>query len=231
MRGVAINVGANTSLPGFRGPIRPDGTFTYVPIPERKPTRRPVPTYADLELPIPIPESHRGTRVHLDPTFAEYPGCAAYTYGDEHVVKAAPISDLSAGEYLFFYATLTTVDEPDREWIAAEWGAYLIGHFRLAEDPCVGAHEREMTDAERRRYDTNAHLSRETVDARVLVRGDPEGSRLYRTAAPLSHAQAGGRPGELLLEHTTDSGRGPWWRRPLRIPDVAPILDAVPTPP
>ncbi|MEF8856839.1 MAG: hypothetical protein V5A16_05395, partial [Haloplanus sp.] len=42
-RAVAINVGANTTLPGFRGPVRPDGRFAYVPIPEREPTADPVP--------------------------------------------------------------------------------------------------------------------------------------------------------------------------------------------
>jgi hypothetical protein len=45
MRGVAVNVGANTNEPGFRGPIYADGSFEYVPIPERDPT----PPAADLD--------------------------------------------------------------------------------------------------------------------------------------------------------------------------------------
>ncbi|KYH26141.1 hypothetical protein HAPAU_12350 [Halalkalicoccus paucihalophilus] len=63
-RAVAINVGANTSLPGFRGTIYPDGRFEYVPIPEHEPVREPVPTYADLELPIEVPDSLLDRRVH-----------------------------------------------------------------------------------------------------------------------------------------------------------------------
>jgi hypothetical protein len=111
-RAVAINVGANSSLPGFRGPIYPDGTAVYVPIPEREPTTADatVPTYADLDLPIEIPTEHRDTDLHLDPSFAEYPHCADYTYGDEHGVKAAPLLDLTAGDLVCFYATLRTVD-------------------------------------------------------------------------------------------------------------------------
>lgn len=34
-RAVAINVAANANLPGFRGPLFPDGTFECVSIPER----------------------------------------------------------------------------------------------------------------------------------------------------------------------------------------------------
>jgi len=37
----------------------------------------------------------------------EYPCCGRYTYGDEHGVKAAPLAELSAGDYVFFYATLS----------------------------------------------------------------------------------------------------------------------------
>ena len=43
-RAVALNVGANTNEPGFRGPIRADGRFTFVPIPESQPTVEPPPT-------------------------------------------------------------------------------------------------------------------------------------------------------------------------------------------
>jgi hypothetical protein len=51
MRSVAINVGANTNEPGFRGPIYDDGRFEYVPIPESEPIdpEATVPTYGDLD--------------------------------------------------------------------------------------------------------------------------------------------------------------------------------------
>ncbi|PSP78102.1 hypothetical protein BRC81_08630 [Halobacteriales archaeon QS_1_68_20] len=224
-RSVAINVGANTSLPGLRGPIYPDGRFTYLPIPEREPTAEPVPTYADLaaelDLPFPIPEDLADRQVHLDPSFREYPLCESTTYGDEHGVKAGPISELAAGDYLLFYATLSTVETSDREWITPDWGVYLIGAIRLADDPVTGEQYRDLPPAERERYADNAHCKRETFDARVLVRGDPADSGLFERAVPLSAPDGGATANPVVTELAGDSGRGPWWRRVLRFDPAA----------
>lgn len=224
MHGVAINVAANTTLPGFRAPIHPDGSFTYVPIPEREPTDEPVPTYADLDLPFDVPAELRDRRVHHDPAFAGTHGAETYTYGDEHGVKAGPLSELSAGDWLLFYATLSTAgrgalgvrDEPaPADWQAPQWGAYLIGAFRLAVDPVTGEQFGDLPPAERERFRENAHLRRTEFDAKVLLAGDPEESRLFDRAVPLSSREAGSDPNRLVTECSEDSGRGPWWRRPL----------------
>ena len=218
-RGVAINVGANTNLPGVRGPIYPDGAFEYVPIPEREPTAEAVPTYADLGLDDLVPGDALDDPVHLDPTVAEYPRCDRYTYGDEHGVKAGPLTDLTADDYVFFYATLSTV-EPDGadpvDWIAPDWGAYVIGHFRLARDPLTGEEYRALPESERSWFDVNAHVRRERFDARVLLAGAPDASALYDRAVPLSSRTAGSDANRLVTELSSDSGKGPWWRRPMR---------------
>ena len=214
---VAINVAANTTLPGFRGPIYPDGSFTYVPIPEREPTAGPVPTYGDLagelDLPFPIPDELLDRQVHLDPAFAEYPFCDCATYGDEHGVKAGPISVLSPGDWLLFYATLTTYGEPERDWITPEWGAYLIGGHRIAEIH-TGESYRELPAKARERFASNAHCKRETFDAEVLVLGD-DASGLFDRAIPLS-AGSGATANRVVTDLAGDSGEGPWWRRVLR---------------
>jgi hypothetical protein len=212
MRAVAINVGANTNEPGFRGPVFPDGSFEYIPIPESESTVETVPTYGDLapHLQTPIPDEIAETGVHLDPEFPEYPCCERYSYGDEHGVKAGPLAELSAGEYVYFYATLS-VAEP-AEWLPPAWGAFLIGQFRLDRDPAT-PETREAVDAH---FHNNAHYKRERFDARVLLAGDPEESRLYERAVPLSTPAGGTEASELVTEHSEDSGRGPWWRRPLR---------------
>jgi len=70
-RAVAINVAANTNLPGRRGPVYPDGSFRYVPIPEREQTAEPVPTYSDLDLTPYVPDDAVDLPVHLDPEFAD----------------------------------------------------------------------------------------------------------------------------------------------------------------
>jgi Nucleotide modification associated domain 3 len=214
-RAVAINVGANTSLPGFRGPIYPDGRFEYVPIPEREPVREPVPTYADLELPIEVPDSLLDRRVHLDPSFAEYPRCEAYTYGDEHAVKAGPLSELEAGDVVLFYATLSTVGEDPAPWITPDWGAYVIGSFVLAAEPVSGEEYLALSEAERAPFASNAHCKRAVFDAEVLLVGEPERSGLRDRALALSGGR-GSEPNRIVTDLSSDSGRGPWWRRPLR---------------
>lgn len=223
MRGVAINVGANTNEPGFRGPIRDDGRFTYVPIPEGEPTREEPPTYADLDLDLPfeIADGVLETPVHLDPEFADYPECERYTYGDPFGVKARPLLELAKGDYALFYATLTHHGDDPADWITPDWGAYLIGHFRLARDPIEGDGYAALADAEREAFANNAHLRREPFDARVLLRGAADGSRLYDRAIPLSGRERGVDANRLVTELSADSGKGPWWRRPLRFDEAA----------
>jgi hypothetical protein len=222
MPAVAINVGANTNEPGFRGPVRPDSSFAFVPIPESEPTAEPVPTYGDLApaLAVDLPAAVHETPVHLDPTFAGYPHCADYTYGDPHGVKAGPLGDLSAGDVVYFYATLSVTAPAD--WLPPEWGAFLIGEFRLARDPLTPAGEMDaLSPTDRDRFAANAHLRRAEFDARVLLAGDPDESRLYERAVPLSRPAGGTEPSALVTDLASDSGRGPWWRRPLRFEDGA----------
>lgn len=217
MRSVAVNVGANTNEPGFRGPIYADGTFEYIPIPESEPTRTDadVPTYGELDLRTDV-RSVAETPVHLDPTFAGVHGCTSYTYGDPHGVKARPLSGLVAGDYVFFYATLSTVPSDPAPWIAPTWGAYIIGQFRLACDPVSGDEFGDLPADEREPFAANAHLKREPFDASVLLAGDPDGSGLYETALPLSSREAGVDANRLVTALSSDSGNGPWWRRPMK---------------
>lgn len=226
MRAVAINVGANTNAPGFRGPVHPDGDFTFLPIPESEPTRERVPTYGDLApgLDVDLPAGVEDTPVHLDPTFAGYPACEAYTYGDPHPVKAGPLGDLSAGDLVYFYATLSVAAPAD--WLPPDWGVFLVGRFRLARDPLTPAGDRDaLAPADLERFATNAHLRRAEFDARVLLVGDPEGSMLFDRAVPLSRPTAGTAASDIVTDLSSDSGRGPWWRRPLRFDaDAATVL-------
>jgi len=216
MRSVAINIGANTNEPGFRGPLFPDGSFEYIPIPESKDTAEPVPTYGDLDLETDV-GSVADRPVHFDPEFPEVGG-ERYTYGDEHGVKAGPLSDLSAGDYLFFYATLTTGERP--AWAPPAWGAFVVGHFRLAQDPVTGEAFRDHSVAEQDRFASNAHVKRDPFDARVLILGDPDESRLYDTVVPLSKPSGGTDANRLVTDRSSDSGKGPWWRRPMRFDEA-----------
>lgn len=220
VRAVAINVAANTNVPGFRGPVHPDGRFEYIPIPESKPVREQVPTYGDLDpfLETEIPSALTSTPVHLDPEFPEYPFGDRYTYGDEHGVKVGPLSALTPGDYVIFYATLSTVPASGERpaWLPPEWRAFVIGHFRLAREPVTGTAYDRLPDTARAIFANNAHVKREAFDARVLLAGAPDASRLYDRVVPLSADTAGADPGDLIVDHSSDSGAGPWWRRPHR---------------
>jgi len=235
-RSVAVNVAANTDIPGFRGPIHPDGSFTYVPIPEREPTRgdADVPTYADLDLPFPVPADVADTPVHLDPEFAEYTRCERYSYGDDYGVKARPIAGLDPGDSLYFYATLAVrergfdpgtppgsgVDAAARaDWIAPEWGAYLIGELRVDRVVDGDAYP-DIGPETRAALANNAHVKREPVDAEVFVVGTGA-SGLFDRAVPLSASESGSDANRLVTGLSSDSGRGPWWRRPLRFDAAA----------
>jgi hypothetical protein len=215
-RAVAINVAANTNQPGVRGPIFPDGGFEYLPIPESESTKRRVPTYAELETTVELPNGADELPVHLDPEFAEYPCCERYTYGDPFGVKARPLLSLTAGDYVFFYATLSTAGEPNREWISPDWGTYVIGQFRLARDPISSEAFAELPAETRAVFENNAHLKREEFDAKVLVEGRKDESGLYETAIPLSSPEAGATANRIVTELSSDSGKGPWWRRPMK---------------
>ena len=214
-RSVAINVGANTNAPGVRGPIYPDGSFEFVPIPESEPVREPVPTYDDIQVSIEIPNDRVEMPVHFDPEFAELDPGERYTYGDPYGVKARPLLDLEEGDLVAFYATLDFHGEDAPDGICPDWGAYIIGRFRLARDPIAGEAYETLPAETRALFRNNAHVKRETFDARVLLHGNPDDSGLLETAIPLSNA-SGTEPNRLVAGVSSDSGKGPWWRRPLR---------------
>lgn len=246
-RSVAINIAANTNEPGFRGPVYPDGSFEFVPIPEPEPLlslsetpdSQPVPTYADLELSFSVPDTLGATPVHSDPEFAGVHGATATTYGDPYGVKAGPIAELRPGDSLYFYATLSlrprdwrgptddsdgriqttgvgSVAEPVDADLPPEWGAYLIGEMRVAE--VIEPDDRAAVPAQ---FDTNAHVQRETFDARVLVRGLQPESGLFDRVLPLSTPERGTEANPIVTELSSDSGKGPWWRRPMRFDETA----------
>lgn len=229
VRSLAINVAANTNLPGVRGPIYPDGSFLYLPIPEREPTVGSVPTYSDLldrlpPLPFEFPSSARDRRVHLDPEFADYPFCERYTYGDEHDLKARPIAELDPGDWLLFYATLTRHDPPAGiatgepvEWVSDDWGAYLIGAFEV-DRIHTGEEYAALPTADREPLSNNAHVKRDPIDAKIFVVGTDR-SRLFDRAIPLSDPRDGTTANRIVTDLSNDSGKGPWWRRRLWFDD------------
>ncbi|QWC18599.1 hypothetical protein [Halorubrum sp. 2020YC2] len=261
-RALAVNVAANTNQPGFRGPVYPDGSFAYVPIPEPAPTLprgqfpvdEPLPTYGDLDFPFAVPAGLRDAAVHADPEFPGVHGRERATYGDPHGVKAGRIADLEPGDRLLFYATLSlrphdwagpggerpgdaAADERDGAWLrergvavdddlAPDWGAYLFAGLRIERVLSGGDEEGDGGGVVDRvtaaaAAPTNAHLKRDPFDARVVAVGDPAASGLFDRVVPLSAPDDGSEANRLVTGLSSDSGKGPWWRRPMAFDEAA----------
>jgi alcohol dehydrogenase YqhD (iron-dependent ADH family) len=62
---------------------------------------------------------------------------------------------------------------------------------------------------------TNAHLKRDPFDARVVAVGDPAVSGPFDRVVPLSAPDAGSEANRIVTDLSSDSGKGPWWRRPM----------------
>lgn len=228
MKSVAINVAANDDDPGNRGPIFSDGSFEYIPIEETVSDAVVEPTYTQLGVADYVPDNKRKAVAHFDPEFPEIDFGQNYTYGDRHGTKVNRLKSLQAGDVLFFYGTFDYwgEDSPDYKWIADGWAAYLFGHFTLAQDPVTGDDYLNSSADEREPFANNAHVRREPFDAEILILGDEDRSRLYDTAIPLGN---GIEANNIVTELSSDSGKGPWYRRVMEFDAdaTAKLLEAV----
>lgn len=188
MQALLLRVGTDSGTGGGLGPIYPDGTFDYVPIPESHDTAE-TRSYLDLDdsrgnpLADHVGEEHRADKVHWDPEFE------TYTYGDP-THKRSQLAELEEDDLLIFYAGLKPSDGTDHPRL------YVIGYFTVA-----AVHDlAEMSEVERAdlldRLDNNAHAKRSGLSAEakhpeqdafpVIVEGKPAESRLLDQARPLS---------------------------------------------
>jgi len=133
-KGVAINVGVNTNPEwgGFRGPIFSDGSFEFIHIPWKD-------KYGMIEPPpkkydeMPYSEYVPQWVKKLYPYVLVSPNFNNCTYASTRGAPAnKPILELGPGDYLLFYATLKWDERGNREeWINPDWGAYIVGFFKI----------------------------------------------------------------------------------------------------
>jgi hypothetical protein len=187
---VVLNVGASTKDLGIRGPIFEDGRFAFVPIPETQGELGT--TYRDLGLSKYVPETCANLVAHNDPEFE------TFTYGHAmRVGDVKPLRALQPGDFLFFMATLDFrgPEQTRTKWINPNWGAYLIGFFRIQ-------HIIEGTEFENARpeikqlFARNAHLEDGHFDVDWAIKGDLNSAKL-KIAVPLSDPAEGKLPNQL----------------------------------
>lgn len=177
MRIALLRVGIDRGCGGTLGPLFPDGSFEFLPIPERHPTSRPV-TYGALldskgnslssYFPGKRADRMKSVPAHLDPDFA------GLTYGDATSVKSS-LATLEPGDLLVFYAGLAGWN-----WDCPP-ALYLIGYFVVAR----AARFTEYAPESRARLLASSphyyHPS-ELRDRTLFVCGTPDSRRFARAA-------------------------------------------------
>lgn len=177
-KALLLRVGIDRGAGGALGPIFPDGTFEYVPIPEEAATRSTL-TYATL------PGRHRrslaavlplrlAARVpHVDPDFA------LVTYGDAAPRKCRQLLRLRPGDLLAFYAGLAPRPAEDRPRL------FAIGYLTVQHVHDLRSRDLDRPDLQRR-FGRTAHFLRRPRDRHLaLVEGKPGASKLLVRAVPL----------------------------------------------
>ena len=172
MAAFLANVGVNAGH-AARSPLRDDGTFELIPIPERVPWRPPMLRYRDLAL-AGVPATWRTRAVHLDPDLTG----ATPTYGDNcrSAGRAFSLRRAEPGDLIVFMARL----HPPTFGLV---GCLAVGDIRadVANEPGAGW------------WDENAHVRRARAHGdwnSFWVFKGTEGTRLLERAEPFGREQA-----------------------------------------
>ena len=205
------NVGANASH-RFAGPIFPDGSFEFLPIPEDRDLPGPhAVRYRDLtsyryperDLEEYVPGRLWDRPAHNDPEFE------TFTYGDncETSPRAASLKRLELGDFLFFIARLRQQPghartPPLRQ--QEESGFYLVGFLEI-EEVLRDVRSRPADDVISR-FQANAHVRRGLTEAKLwdrfwVFRGSRR-SRRFPRAVPVTR--------ELADRVFTSADGSPW---------------------
>lgn len=176
-----LRVGIDLGCGGTLGPIFPDDTFEYVPIPEnpqyvspRSVYYRDLPARRGGTLAQYVPGRYREAAAHYDPEFE------TFTYGDPTRNKRAQLLRLDDGDLLIFYAGLRPVGS------RAASRLYIIGYFTVASvDGIDPTNPWPPTNASH--LLGNAHLRRDRPDHElVVVCGHARTSKLLDQAVVIS---------------------------------------------
>lgn len=175
-----LRVGMDLGFGGL-GPLFPDGTFEYVPIPdeanltsERTLFFRDIPARSDGSLDRFVPAKHRDGPAHYDPEFE------TFTYGDPSKNKRGQLLRLGTGDMLVFYAGLRAPEQAKGSRL------YIIGYLIVRQVHAITNLSHWPPPAFQHLWG-NAHLRRNEGDeGLVVVEGDPSRSRLLTRAIPLS---------------------------------------------
>lgn len=183
MKALLLRVGIDKGYGGCLAPIFEDGSFEYIPIPEKRNTSENRP-YSELLgrnggfLADFVPVKLRDSFPHMDPEFD------TFTYGDPTRNKRRQLARLVPGDLLIFYAGLEPTDGIDRSRI------FIIGYFTVKRVYDFGEIPKSQHRSMLQKVRNNAHAKRDTMDeGLVVVEGDPKKSKLLTKAIPLGDSR------------------------------------------
>jgi putative DNA base modification enzyme with NMAD domain len=184
MQVVLLRVGIDTGSGGILGPLFADGSFEFVPIPDKFKGKVDKRTYGSIRgrsgerLIDFFPESRRpknvNQSVHLDPEFREF------TYGDPTPPKRS-LRKLKKGDLLVFYAGLKGWD------FESPPALYIVGFFEVAKAGLAKEFTRSelQTDFKNNFHVRNIAVFKKQKNELVLVKGSKR-SRLLTRAFRIS---------------------------------------------
>lgn len=186
-----LRVGIDKGCGGALAPIFEDGSFEYIPIPERKlsstETRTYLNTYGQTgkSMSYYLPPKIQDHIIHFDPEFQ------SFTYGDA-TSKRKYILKLNKDDLIVFYAGLRPYKNSNYDE-----ALYIIGYFDIRQIIDFNQLKKTMIEKLVIEFQNNAHIksSRNYKDL-VIVVGHPEKSKLLDKAILISYRKPDkkGRP-------------------------------------
>jgi hypothetical protein len=180
MKMALLRVGADSGNVGTQGPLFADGSFEFLPIPDKVGVATYGNTVGQKGQPLVHYFSTRRQARWRDRPMHDDPEFRSFTYGDPTPPKRG-LRKLSPGDMLVFYAGLQGWDHESAPAL------YVVGYF-LVEWAGLAT---QLTEPEvRTRFASNFHVANEDVFQRqrerlVLVKGG-RGSRLLTRAVCIS---------------------------------------------
>ncbi len=179
MKALLLRVGIDKGSGGCLGPIFDDGSFEYIPIPEKCDTLENT-IYANLFgrnykiLAGFVPIKLHNSTPHIDPEFE------TFTYGDPTPNKRNQLVKLHPGDLLVFYAGLEEKNSFDIPKL------FIIGYFIVKNVYDFNKILKTEHASILKKVSNNAHAKRRYIDkGLVIIKGELNKSKLFLKALPL----------------------------------------------
>lgn len=191
MKALLLHIGADSTNLGHSSPEFEDGTFTFLPIPEKS-SQCVAKFYQDLGLAQYVSENYRYKRVHEDPDFKYL------TYGEpKDSMRSKQVLKLDPGDMIVFVASLAwngRLRENMRKSIIGYFQVQTIVECKMRGNNLEVLTPQSIATRTQNRIRNNAHAKR-TKDDFICLIGN-QNSRLLKYHVPITNRGAPFTPNE-----------------------------------